>query len=158
MIQAMVCSLVFISGAGTSRSGIAPGEAFEFAFRQHVRIADNAAFAAAERDVHHRAFPCHPRGQRADLVEIHVGSITNAAFGGTTRDGMLHTITGEHLDASVIEPNRDVHGEFESGAAEHLLQTFVEAEPAGRLVESCRRSQPWIDFVRQRRGRFHNHG
>ena len=66
--------------------GVAAGELFELGVGEHVGIADDAALAAAERDVDHGAFPGHPGGERAHFVEGDVGGEANAAFGGTARD------------------------------------------------------------------------
>ena len=116
MIHAMVCSLVFMSGAGTSLSGpmksmslggVAARDALQFALRQQRGVADDAALGAAERNVDDRAFPGHPGGQRAHFVERHVGREADAALGRAAGDGVLHAIAGEHFDAAVIE----LHGE-----------------------------------------------
>ena len=45
-----------------------------------VRVADDAALAAAEGDVHHGALPGHPRGQGADRVDGLVGVEADAAL------------------------------------------------------------------------------
>ena len=74
-----------------------------------VGIADDAAFAAAEGDVDHGAFPGHPGGQRADFVEGDVGREADAAFGGAARNGVLHAIAGEDLQAPVVELHRNVN-------------------------------------------------
>ena len=76
--------------------------------RKQVRIADHAAFAAAERNVDHGAFPGHPGSQRAHFVQRHVGRKADAALGGAARDGMLHAIAGEDFEPAVVELHRNV--------------------------------------------------
>ena len=102
MIQAMVCSFVFTSGAGTSLSGPMKSKisaVYRRVMRSSsiceriVRVADDAALGATEWDIYHCAFPGHPRGQRAHFVERHVRRKTNAALRRTASDGMLHAIT-----------------------------------------------------------------
>ena len=60
--------------------GVAARDALQFAIGKHVRIADDAALGAAERDVDHRAFPGHPGSQRAHFVERHIGRKADAAL------------------------------------------------------------------------------
>ena len=121
MIHAITCSLVLTSGAGTSRSG--PRKSMISAVYRRVsfsssvsesrlRIADHAALGAAERNVHHRAFPGHPRCQRAHFVQRHVGREADAALGRPARQRMLHPVAGEHLDASIVQLHRNVYGDL----------------------------------------------
>ena len=65
---------------------VAPRERLELAARHPRRVADDAAFAAAERDVRDRALPGHPRRERRHLVERHVRVIADAALGRAERD------------------------------------------------------------------------
>ncbi len=112
MIQAMVWSLVFMSGAGTSRSGPMMGRISAVyrrvmlsssKLREHIGIADHAALGAAEGNVHHRALPGHPRGQRADFIKRHIRREPDAALGGASRDGVLDAVSGEYFQASVVQ-------------------------------------------------------
>ena len=66
------------SGAGMSRLGAdlvddlggeAARHALELLGRERLRVADDAALGAAERQVHQRALPRHPHRERLDLVE-----------------------------------------------------------------------------------------
>ena len=148
MIHAMVCSLVFTSGAGTSSSGpmkstisrrVAARDALQFAVRKQVGIADHAALGAAERDVDHRALPRHPRSQRAHFVERHVGRVANAALARAARDRMLHAIAGEHFEPPVVELHRNVDGDLARRRAQHFLHAVVEAQTARRLRRTAPR-------------------
>jgi hypothetical protein len=51
----------------------AAADCFLLAHAQVVRVADDAALAAAERNVHHGALPRHPRREGANGVERFVG-------------------------------------------------------------------------------------
>ena len=52
-----------------NRAGVAARHPFQLALRHLFGIAGDAAFGAAEGNVHHRALPRHPRGQRLHFVE-----------------------------------------------------------------------------------------
>src|SRR6185436_14699826 len=103
MIHAITCSFVLTSGAGTSFSG--PMASMISATYRRVNdsssrldsrgIADDSPLTTAERHVCDRTFPGHPRGERRDLVERHVGVITDPAFRRTERDVVLHAVSGE---------------------------------------------------------------
>ena len=95
--------------------GVAPGHALDFAHRHFVGIADHAALGAAEGDVDDRALPGHPAGQRAHFVERDVGSVADAALGGTAGDRVLHPESGEDFEVAVVHLYRDVDREFAVG-------------------------------------------
>ena len=156
----MVCSLVFTSGAGTSRSGsdevddlggVAARERLQFAIGEHVRIADHAALAAAERDVDHRAFPGHPGGQRAHFVQRHVGREADAALGRAARDGVLHAIAGEDFQPAVVQLHRDVDGDLAWRAcAEPCACRRRASSRVGGFVEARFGGEPGILFLLER--------
>ena len=121
MIHAITRSLVFTSGAGTSRSGpmksmmlrrVAPRHTLQFAIGNQRGIADHAALRAAERNVDHRALPGHPGRQRAHFVERHVGRVADAAFARAARDRMLHAIAREYFEPPVVQLHGNVHGDL----------------------------------------------
>ena len=126
---------------------VAAGDALQFAGRKQIGIADHAAFAAAERDVHHRAFPGHPGRQGAHFIERDVGSEANSALGRSANNGMLDAIAGEDLQAAVVELHRDVHRQLERRGAQHFPKTLVEAQPLGGFIEPRRGGNPRIDFL-----------
>ena len=165
MIQAMVCVIGVHVGRGNIALGpddvhdlgrIAAGDAFQFAGRKQIGIANDAALCAAERNIDHRAFPGHPGGERAHFIEGDVGSEANAAFGRSARDGVLHAIAGEYFQAAVVELDGDVDGQFEGGGAQNF------AQPSSRLSRSAAssnraaaESQGLISL--SRRSRLENH-
>src|SRR6185503_17264671 len=81
---------------------IAPCEPLEFVLRKALRIANYAAFASTIRYADSRALPRHPRCECFDFIERYVWVITNATFGWTTRDIVLHTITFEYLHVAAL--------------------------------------------------------
>ena len=115
------------------------------------RIADDAALAAAERDVRDGALPRHPRGQRRDLVERDAGVIADAALGRTERDVVLHAVAGEDLDLAVVHLHRARDDDLALGVGEDLPDAGLEVEDARRLVELLRASRakigPWSAIV-----------
>ena len=94
------------------------GEALQFTLGHLVRIANHSPGRAAERDIHHRAFPRHPTGQRASFVKSDVGGITNAALGRPAIDRVLHPESGKYLQAPVVQLYRDMHDNFAAGLAQ----------------------------------------
>ena len=115
-------------------------------------IADDAALSTAEGNIHHGAFPGHPGGQRADLVQGHVGREADAAFGRPPRQGMLHAIAGEDLDAAVVEQHRNVNGELLGSGAQYLAHAVIQLEAHGGLVEPRLGGDPGILFILERNG------
>src|SRR5258708_848292 len=81
---------------------ITPRPGFELAAGHPRWIADDAAVAAAERDVCDGAFPRHPRRQGGDFVEGDPWVIADPAFRWSERDVVLHAIAGEDFDLAVI--------------------------------------------------------
>ena len=139
MIQAIVCSLVFTSGAGTSFSGPMNSMISEV-YRRVIRssspmahllgVADHSALGAAKRDVHDRALPGHPARQSAHFVERDLGRVADAAFAGTACNGVLNPESGENLDAAVVHGDRKVNDNFARGRPEQLPKSFIQIQLA----------------------------
>ena len=101
--------------------GVAAREPLELAPRQRAagrRL--HAALRAAERDVHDRALDRHVRGQRADLVHVDARVEAQAALAGAAARVVLDPPAGVHLDAPVVEANRDRDLEDPLGRDDHL--------------------------------------
>ena len=114
---------------------VAPRQRFDFALRHLGRVANHAAFAAAERNVRDRAFPRHPRGQRGDFVERDARVIANAALRRTERDVVLDAIAGEYLDLAVVHLDRARHDDLSLRMGEDLPDARFEVEDARRSIE-----------------------
>src|SRR5512143_735849 len=97
----MCCALVMTSGAGTSRSGptsratcrTQPRQICSCARAQVVRIADDAALRATERDVDDGALPRHPHRERADRVDGFLRVEADAALARSAGVVVLHAET-----------------------------------------------------------------
>src|ERR1019366_8921169 len=126
---------------------VAAGDLLQFGVGEDVGIADDSAFAPAERNIDHGALPGHPGGQRAHFVERDIGGEADAALGRPARYGVLYAVAGEDFDASIVELNRDVNGEFLGGSAQHLTHAVVELEPLGGIVKARGGGEPWVLFV-----------
>ena len=137
--------------------GVAARDAFQLAIGEHVGIADHAAFAAAEGDVDHGAFPGHPGSQRAHFVERDVGGEADAAFGGAARHGVLDAVAGENFQAPIVELHGNVDGEFERGGTENFAEAVVQGEAFGGLVEARFSGEPGVNFVVDGVRGFENH-
>ena len=137
---------------------VAARQRFDLALRHLRRIADDAAFAAAERDVRDRALPRHPRGERGHFVERDAGVIADAAFGRAERDVVLDAEAGEHFDLAVVHLHRTGDDDLPLRVGEDLPDAGVEIEQSGGDVEFLehraeRRSEPRT-FVAAGRGRI----
>ena len=130
--------------------GVAAGHALQFAARHVLGIADDAALGAAEGDVHDRALPGHPTGQRAHFIQRDVGSVADAALGRAARDGVLHPVAGEHFELSVVHHDRDVDDDFAIGLLQHAPQAGIELQLFGGDVEARGLCFPGIFFLFER--------
>src|SRR5205823_9572889 len=81
---------------------IATGEVLEFVAGKLAGIANNAAFRAAERDVHDGALPGHPRSEGFDFVECNVGMIATAALTRSASAVVLHADAFEYANAAIV--------------------------------------------------------
>ena len=107
----------------------------QLAPRHARRIADDAALAAAERDVRDGAFPRHPRRQRRHFVERHARVISDAALRRAERDVVLDAVPGEDFDLAVVHLDGARHGDLTLGVREDLPDAGLEIEDAGGAVE-----------------------
>src|SRR5690606_3546302 len=107
-----------------------------FADRHLTRVTNDPALTTAERNVNDRTFPGHPCRKSLDLVDIHVGSVTNSAFCGTASKVVLHTKTFEHLDVSVIHSNGDVNLYLATRYSHDRIEVVFQPKELGRPVES----------------------
>src|SRR5262249_50796032 len=88
---------------------VAARHALQLAHGHLLRVANHPALCAAVRDPHYRALPGHPHGQRADLVQIYLGVVADAALRGPAREVVLHAVPGEHADVAVVHLDGKVH-------------------------------------------------
>ena len=140
----MCWALVMTSGAGTSlhRADVA-GELADpaaadlllLAQAQVVRVADHAALAAAQRDVHHGALPGHPHGQRADRVDGLLRVEADAALARAAGVVVLDAEAAEDLDRAVVHAHRDAEVVLAHRPAQELARAGVEVQELGDLVE-----------------------
>ena len=114
---------------------VAPRQRLELAARHPRRVADDAALAAAERDVRDGALPGHPGRERGHFVEGDVGVVADAALCRTERDVVLHAIAGEDLDLAVVHLHRTRDGDLPLRMREDLPDAGLEVEHAGGDVE-----------------------
>ena len=110
MNQAMVCALVPTSGAGMSRWGPSTFSILSMNERatccsspavSSLRCHVDPALRAAERDADDGGLPAHQLGERAHLVQVHLGVEADAALVGPARAVVLHAEAGEAVDPPV---------------------------------------------------------
>src|ERR1043166_120854 len=117
-------------------SRVAAGHALDFADRHLLRIANDAAFGAAEGHIHYCTFPRHPRCQRAHFVESDIRSVTYSALCWSTRKVVLHAITLKHLNTTRIHARRDIDLQLPVGNSQHGVQIRIEVQHLRRTVEA----------------------
>jgi len=103
--------------------------------RELLRVARDAALAAAQRDVHDGRLPGHPRGERADRVDRLVGVPAQSALGRPARRVVLHAVAVEDAHVAVVHPDRDGHVVLALRPAQEGSHRLGEPEHLGALVE-----------------------
>ena len=116
--------------------GIAPRQALQFSPRQFARVANHSPFRAPERNVHHRAFPRHPRRQRAHFIYRNVRSKANPALSRSAHVGMQHPVAGKNFQLPVIHPHRDVQRDFLARPFQETVQALLQAQLARRHLKT----------------------
>src|ERR1019366_3920341 len=129
--------------------GVAARDLLQFGVGEDGWVADDSALAAAERNVDDGALPGHPGGQRTHFVEGDIGSESDAALGRAARDRVLYAVAGEDFDASIVELNWNVNGDFPSGSPKPFTHSVVEFEPPGGILKARGGGEPWVLFVLQ---------
>ena len=115
-IQAITCASVPTSGAGNVLLGadlvddlgrVAAREPLELVRGEALRVADDAALRAAERQPHQRALPRHPHGERLDLVARDGRVVADPALGRPAGHVVHDAIAVEDVDGPVVHRDRD---------------------------------------------------
>ncbi len=107
---------------------VASRETFQFASRELARITDDAALGAAERDIHNRTLPGHPRGERADFIERNIRIKSDAAFSGAANGGVEDAIAGENFELAIVHADGYVKRDFLFGVFQIAVKALFETE------------------------------
>ena len=102
----------FFADNGSDSVNVAAGQTFKFCLRKFGRVNNNAAFAAAVRQIGNCAFAGHPESQSFYFVHINALMITDAAFGRAHNCAVLAAVTGKYFGSAVIHFYRN--GNFQS--------------------------------------------
>src|SRR6185312_5033377 len=129
---------------------VAPSQALELANAHLERITDYATLRATERNVHDRALPRHPRGERLHFLERDVHVEANAALARAARRVVEHAVTGEDLDLSVVQNDRARHGYLLLRIAKNLVDARLQVEQLGGTVKTRHHRVEWIFLVQNR--------
>ena len=114
---------------------VAARHALELLGRELLRVADDAALGAAEREVHQRALPRHPHRQRLELVERDRGVVADAALRRAARDVVRDAPAGEDAHAAVVHRHRDRDLDRLLARAEDRDEVVVDAERVGHVLQ-----------------------
>jgi hypothetical protein len=93
------------------------------------------ALRAAERHAGDRGLPGHQGGEGADLVEIDIWVVADAALVGAAAAVVLDAVAGVDVDPSVGPAHRDLHLHLAVGGDHDGADVVVESEPVRRGVE-----------------------
>ena len=127
----------------------APAQVLLLPHRQVVRIADDAALGAAQRDVHHRALPRHPHRQRPHRIERLVRMEADPALARSARVVVLYPEPAEDLVAAIIHAHRDRERVLPLRVAEQVAGRRVQLQQTRDPVELRLRHLERVEFLRQ---------
>ncbi len=114
---------------------VAPAQPLEFRHRQALGVADDAALAAAQRDVDDGGLPGHPGRQRPDGVDGLIGMEADAALGRAAGVVVLHAEALEGLVGAVVHLDGDAEMHLTHGHAQECVHGRREAQQFGRFVK-----------------------
>ena len=114
---------------------IAAGQLLELVARELLGVTRDPALRAAERDVHQRALPRHPHGERLDLVERDVGVVPDPALRRPARDVVRHPVSLKRLDRAVVHDDRDRDDDGLLAFPQNLDQVLVDLEDLADLAK-----------------------
>ena len=99
------------------------------------RIHNDAALAAAQRNVRYCAFPGHPRSKRADGVEGLVRGEADAAFIRATRIVVLDAVTLKDTGRAVVHAHRDPERILAHRPAQDFGYRRVQLQQFGYVIK-----------------------
>ncbi len=111
------------------------GDLLELCLGELGRVAIDAALGAAERDVRDGGLPGHERGEGADLVDVYLGVVADAALVGPASAVVLDAVAGEDVDLSVLALDGDLDGDLPVGGPEDDADVVGKLQVVGCLVE-----------------------
>ncbi len=114
---------------------VAPRQALQLTHGQLGRIASNAAFRAAKRNVDNGALPGHPGRERLAVVQIDIGVIANAAFAWATRVVVDDPIALEHPQMPVVHHDRHRYHHLSARVPQRLERVTVRLQDVGGPIE-----------------------
>ena len=118
-----------------NRAGVAARHPFQFALGHCFRIAGDSALGSAEGNVHHRALPRHPRGQRLHFVERDLRMKADATLGRSAHRAVLHAVARKAVNVAVVHAHRHAHRQHALRILDHLARILFEAHGVCRGVE-----------------------
>ena len=145
MIQAIVCALVFMSGAGMSVWGPtnklvdavdeAPRQPLQLALAEFLDVHRDAALGAAVGEAGEGRLPRHERGEGADLVEVDVRGVAQAALVRAASVVVLDAVALEDPDRAVVELQRDLDRDGAVRGDEQVLDVLPHVHHVHRPAE-----------------------
>ena len=136
---------------------VAARHALELRLRHFRRIADHAALRAAKGNVDDRAFPRHPGGQCAHLVQRNLGGKADAALAWPAHRRMQHAIARVDFDLAVVERHGNVDGDFAFGIPHVAVDSLFEVEFLRGDFEAGFGGFVYVQFVLHGGWRFYRH-
>ncbi len=130
---------------------ISPAQALQFTQRQRLGVADDAALAAAQGDIHHGALPGHPGRQGADGVDRLAAVEADAALVGAAGVVVLDAETVEDLGGAVVHVHRQRDVQLAQGPAQQFVHSRVQLQEFCGFVQlplrHLERIEPFFHFL-----------
>src|SRR6266542_2891425 len=123
---------------------VAARHPFELEPRKRLRVADDAALGAAERDPHQRTLPRHPHREGLDLVLRDVGVVADPSLRRAARNVVGDAVALEHLRRAVVHSRRDRDRECLLALAEDGDEVGVDPEGLADEAELLARELEWV--------------
>ena len=111
------------------------GDLLELGLGELGGVAVDAALGAAEGHVRDGGLPGHERGEGADLVDVDLGVVADAALVGAAGAVVLDAVAGEDVDLAVGALDGDLDGDLAVGGPEDDADVVGKLQVVGRLVE-----------------------
>src|SRR5579859_7499433 len=102
-------------------------------------MACDASFTAAEANIHYRALPRHPGGQRLHFFQSDVGMVADSAFGRSARRVVLDAKSLEAPDAPVVHANGQGDSKDALGVLDHFPNIAFEFQRIRSQIEVFKR-------------------
>ena len=129
---------------------ISASQTFLFCVGKRLRITDDTAFTAAERNIDNRGLPGHPASKRANRVDGFRGEPTNTALCRTASSVVLNAETLENFRRSIVHLHGQGDPNFTLRSTQEGSRRSVKIKSFSSFSDTSFRDGKGITF------RYHN--